>query len=221
MVNGTMFLIVAACVIAALLALVAIVLVCRVSARISYAGKLYIDAYFGFLKFRLYPKEKREKKKSKKSETGKKASKKSNNNANKTNENEQQAEKNTASKGVNISDTANFIADIIKKVLQFLGKRARIEVDSLELIVSKKEAADTAVQFGLACGAVSTAIALCSEFGSYRINHKKVCVIPDFITGKSSVAVDITLSSRVIWILECGVKILYNKLISSERTAKK
>ena len=215
-----MFFVILASIVAVLLVIVTLVLFCRVKIKIFYQNELYIDAYLGFVKFRLVPKEQKEKQKQKKIRTTKKSKVKKQKTPAKTQNETQKSAQNANKKTSEIGDTANFIADIIKKVLQFLGKRARIEVESLELVVSKKEAADTAVQFGLACGAVSTVMALCSEFGSYKINYEKVQVVPDFVTGKSSIAVDISLSSRIIWILECGVKILYNKLISSERTAK-
>ena len=227
-----MFFIVLAWVLFALLMLVLLLLMCRVTLRISYDKDVYIYAYLGFVKIKLHPKKEKCNKQSRLRKKDKKLTSKNlscddteqksavqeqRKKSDKT-QNKQSAQEKKSS---DVADTVNFITDCIKKVLQFFGKRARIEVDRLELVVSKQEAADTAVQFGLACGAVSTVVALCSEFGSYRVNHKKVRVIPDFVTGKSSIAVDISISARIVWILECAVKIFYNKLISSERTAKK
>ena len=83
-----------------------------------------------------------------------------------------------------------------------LGKKAKIEIDELCVVVSKPDAADTAVQFGICNGIVVSLLALADSFGKAKIRHENISVSPDFILGKSTLCINITLSApagSILW----------------------
>lgn len=182
---------------AVLLALVSFVLTSPLSVRIVYKEAFEVFAGLSFIKFKVFPKEKKEKKKKNKVKKAK---------VKKTPETvsqEKQEQKKSATDSVkdahksgkkDIGETLALVFEIIKSVFDIMGKRATIKINELHVIVSKPDAADTAVQFGLCTGIVSNILAFTSNFGKAVINDKNIVVEPDFISGKNSFCTDIILS---------------------------
>lgn len=204
-------------------ALIFLILLPKISVRIIYVGETVVYAGYSFLKFKVYPmKEKKEKKpkKPKKPKKTKKSAVKNKDSA--TQESAPENDTKTVSpdeskktgKKNSLSDTVTFIFDIIKKVGELFGRHGRIDIKKLIITVSKEEACDTAVQFGLMCSALSTGLALCSLFGKSHISDD-VRVVPDFITGKGNIEADIKISVRGIFIISTAFKILINKILKN------
>ena len=95
------------------------------------------------------------------------------------------------------SEILKLVFEIIKSLFDALGKHAAIKIDRLSVVVSKPDAADTAVAFGVCTGIVSNILAFTSNFKKSDIKSENVSVVPDFISGKGSLATDITLSAPV------------------------
>lgn len=193
---------------AVIAALVSLVLVSPLSVRIVYGETLAVFAGLSFIKFKVFPKEKKQNKTSR--EKNKKV-KKTPKNASQ----EMQGQKKSATDSVknahksekkDIGETLKLVFEIIKSVFDVMGKRATIKIDELRVIVSKEEAADTAVQFGLCAGIVSSILAFTSNFGKAVINDERVSVEPDFISGKGSLRTDITLSVQTFSLLAGVIK---------------
>ena len=211
-----------------LCALVFALLLLTVSVRIVYDEKLVLYGCISFFRIKLYPKKEKKKKDKKtkkepirKSEDVIKASGKSYNTASQPATEQKNTKESTAEKKENIpekksvSETASFIFDIIKRAAETLGRHGRIHIRKLVVNVSKPDAADTAVQFGVVCAAHSTALAACSLFGKAKIDEENVRVTPDFITGKSSLSADVQIGVRAIFLVSAAVRILVNKALKN------
>ena len=207
-----------------LICLLFLVLLPKLSVRIIYDTTLKIYAGYSFISIKLYPSKEKKKKQSKKQSL-----KKSNNKKTPTQSSGTPSTGKTKSsvsslsqpgEKASVSETVSFIVDIIKKVGSLFGRHGEIHINKLHVTVSKEEACDTAVHFGLTCSAVSGLLALCSLFGKEKINHKEIQVVPDFITGKSNLSCDIKLYVRGIFVVTTALKILINKLTASEKNTK-
>ena len=179
-------------------ALVVFVLFSPLSVRICYDEELSVVVGFSFIKYKVVPKEKKSRKKT---TSVKKAAKEKSapTPVEKTPDKEENVnsvpQKKKAKK--DISETLNLVFEIIKSLFEALGKHAAIKVDRLIVVVSKPDAADTAVDFGICTGIVSNILAFTSNFKKSVIKGENVSVEPDFISGKGSLATDITLSAPV------------------------
>ncbi len=168
--------------------------------RIKYEDKLTVTAGLSFIRFKLYPGDKKkEKPKRRRGERTK--SKASNTSAGIQPTQAEKTEKDEPKKKSSVLDTINLVFDLLKSFTNMLGKSAKIEVEKLICTVSRPEAAETAIQFGLCSGVVSTILAFCGEFGKCRINGKSVGTNIDFLSGKSSLEADIILSARTFSVL--------------------
>ena len=189
-------------VLSVILLLLLFVLFSPLSVRIKYSEGIEVYAGISFIKTRLVPgKEKKHKpgkpKTEKRVKKVKEEKKKSEAEKEKSTEEAPVQEKKKGS----LKDTLTLVFDIAKSVLQMMGKKAKIKIDGLNVVVSKPDAADTAIQFGVCNGLVSTFLAFTSNFGKSEINSENISVVPDFVTGKSRIDADITLSARTVSIL--------------------
>ena len=189
-------------ILAVILVLFVFLLFSPLSVRVKYNGGVEVYAGISFIKIRLVPgkEKKHKKKKGKKAKEPDKVSKENKEKQvtqdKKPDETSEQDEK----KG-SLKDTLSLVFDIVKSVLEMMGKKAKIRVDGLNVVVSKPDAADTAIQFGICNGLVSTFLAFTSNFGKSEINGENISVVPDFVSGKSRFDADITLSARTVSIL--------------------
>lgn len=76
----------------------------------------------------------------------------------------------------------------------------------LDLTVGGEDAAQTAVNYGMACGLVSTA--LTGLLSSAKCKERNVNVLPDFQNGTGGVRFRIRLKIRLIFILSAGISAL-------------
>ena len=105
-----------------------------------------------------------------------------------------------------VKDTLALFIELLKQLFDIVGEDAKIKINKLSVTVSKPDAADTAVLYGVCGGMVSTVLAVASNFSKCKINEKNVGVTADFIGGKNSIDIDITLSARVIVVYSCLLK---------------
>lgn len=179
-------------------AMLAAVLLSPLSVRIRYGQTLEVYAGLSFVKFKVFPK--KEKKKKEKIKTKKTPSAKAVPKTPKTrlaDDNTKTAYEKTDGQKANkkeLSDTLKLVFEIIKSVFDVMGKRASIRIDELYAVISKPDAADTAVAFGLCGGILSNILAFTSNFRKAVINDKNIGIEPDFVTGKSRFSADITIS---------------------------
>ena len=235
-------------VILCLAALVGIVLILPLSLRVMYRGTTTVFAYIGPVRFKVYPSEDKSETQKRK-QKGKKHQKTSvkddrENVQQKTkeqtpNRTESQSESKCENKAENVSRRAQssashksvdksdigeilgFVKDIVEKIAELFSKHAKIRIDALKVVVSKDDAADTAIQFGLCSGIVSSILAFTSYFGKAVIKDKNVRVEPDFISGKNSVETDITLSVRTCFVLSTLIKIFFEDLTEKNKSTIK
>lgn len=179
-------------------AMLAAVLLSPLSVRIRYGQTLEVYAGLSFVKFKVFPKKEKKKKekiKAKKTSSAKAVSKTSETKG--SDDSTKPADEKTDGQKENkkeLSDTLKLVFEIIKSVFDVMGKRASIRIDELHAVISKPDAADTAVAFGLCGGILSNILAFTSNFRKAVINDKNIGIEPDFVTGKSRFSTDITIS---------------------------
>lgn len=214
------------CVLLGLLALVFALLCLKLSVRIVYKNNLTVYGGISFVRIKLFPrKEKKIKNKHKKNtnKTEKQpddtpshaAPSEKDVQSSRESKTEKDSEKPQDGKKKSITETVTFIFDIVKQLGTAFGRHGSINVNAFIVTVSKEDACDTAVSFGLMCSAMSAGLALCSLFGKSSINHDKVMTIPDFVSGKSSLEADIKIGIRGIFLLIAATKVLMNKYVKN------
>ena len=190
-------------ILAAILLLLLFVLFSPLWVRVKYSERLEVYAGLSFIKIKLVPGKEKKEKKIKKKKAAKKEAKE--NKEKEKNENPQESKTEEApdseKKKGSVKDTLTLVLDIAKSVLEMMGKKAKIRVNRLSVSVSKPDAADTAIQFGICNGLVSTFLAFTSNFGKSEIKGENISVVPDFVSGKSTIEADITLSAKTVSIL--------------------
>lgn len=224
------FLLITLAVLLSLSLIILFMLFSPLSVRIVSKDSLSVYAGLSFIRIKLHPKKQKKQSRKKKPSAVKDQTAKQS-------EKEKKAEKSDRkepygkhlsesafSKGKSekssVSDTLDFINEILANAAELIGKKASITLRSLVVTVSRPEAADTAVQFGICCGIVSSILALTDIFYKAKISSENVRVVPDFVTGKSSVMADITISASVLSILICILKAYLYKT-SSRKDGRK
>lgn len=96
-----------------------------------------------------------------------------------------------------ISETLDFVKNIISEASPHLSKCAEIRINRLRLTAATKEAADTAILFGNFNTAVSSLILVCEKFEALYINADCVGVYSDFCSDKPTLDANIELILNV------------------------
>lgn len=205
----------------AIVALIAVVILlvyyAPISLRVQYKDMLKWCERIYFVKIREYPEKKKRKKKRKKKKAAANVSSDTSvsgqtklkspplpdGNLDGNDDDEDELEFESAE---SVKDTLALFLELLKQLFDIIGEDAKIKIDKLSVTVSKPDAADTAVLYGVCGGMVSTVLAVASNFSKCKINEKNVGVTADFIGGKNSVDIDITLSARVIVVYSCLLK---------------
>lgn len=152
---------------------------------------LVLSALLGFVKIKLYPKEKKEKKASQKKKTDKTPNEKSG-----TKQTQQK-------KGGKLSD----LMPLIKRLVDFLGSlRRKLRVNKLELLVvmAGDDPCDLAINYGRAWTAVGNIMPLLER--AFIIKRRNVQVDCDFLADTPRVIACVEVTITVGRILGLGVK---------------
>ena len=182
--------------------------------RVVYREELKVCAGIGPVYKKLVPSEPEKNKKSDKNKPKKKkASSNKQDSDTKPTEPKSSAENADGKDGEkkSVSEVLGTVKKIADQVFELFHKKAKIRIDALNVVVSKEEAADTAIQFGLCSGIVSAILALASGFGKAVIKDENVSIQPDFISGKSRIETDVTLSVRTCHAVILLLKMLVKK----------
>ncbi len=126
-------------------------------------------------------------------------------------------------KGKSLSENLTLLKNILTETSALFSKHAHIRIRKLSVIVSCPDAADTAVLFGIANGAVSSVVGIAENFCIFDIKKDAVGVYQDYISGKSRFLVDISFSMRVfrmLWCLTPTLKALLNNKTKSSSKEK-
>ncbi len=202
--------------------LVLLLLVSPLWLRIKYAEGITVYAGVGPVRTKLYPSKEKNKKKSEQKKKKKKKKKKSAKPPAQPSAADTQKKQTTKSVShkeaddeISAKEVLDFVLDILERVVDLFHKKAKIKIDALRVVVSKPDAADTAIQFGLCSGLVSSILAFTSNFGKSMIKDKNVSIVPDFITGKSRVETDVTLSVKACHAATMLLKMFYEKTLKN------
>ncbi len=208
--------------IAVLLFVALVVLVLLVSPlwlRIKYTEGITVYAGIGPVRTKLYPSKEKDKKKTAQKKKKKKKSTKPPAQPLSDDTQRKQTTKSVSHKEaddeISAKEVLDFVLDILERVVDLFHEKAKIKIDALRVVVSKPDAADTAIQFGLCSGLVSSILAFTSNFGKSVIKDKNVSVVPDFIAGKSRVETDVTLSVKVCHAAIMLIKMFYEKTLKN------
>lgn len=201
--------------------IIAAILCLRVSVRIGVGEGFSLVAGVGFIKLKIFPaKEKklrlrdfeigrfRKSEEKAKEKAAKKAAKK----AKKLGGGEKKASHAT-DKPEGKSEKRDIPA-LIKKLtrvagvfLKRFGKHLRIDLRKLNFIIATGDAAETAIIYGAAVGAVQNLYALLVSSGTLRTTKKsEFNVVPDFLSEKSRVEVDLRFSFMIWQIFDMAIR---------------
>lgn len=109
-----------------------------------------------------------------------------------------QKEKNSLNQ--TISYYIDFIKEVIFKAIKKFGKYLKIEIKSIKISVSDEDPAKTAISFGIIVQAVSYIKELIDNFMNVKYigkNDHYICVIPDYISGKTTADIDLSLKIKI------------------------
>lgn len=207
--------------------IVAVLLILPISLRVKYCDGVVVFAGVGPVRIKLYPSDKKKKKSKKKDKkksvpnSGKTAKATAESVGQKTSSAPAKTSTKEQDDGISVGEVLELVKDIVEHVAELFKKRATIKINVLKVVVSKPDAADTAIQFGICSGIVSSILAFTSYFGKSVIKDKNVRVEPDFITGKSRIETDITLSVRVCFVLSMLLKMLLKDDTANNKSTKK
>lgn len=196
-------------------------LLLKVRFRIKAESEVTLTLEALFLKFRLFPKKEARpdpRKFSKRAlekkiaKERKKALKKQKKKSAKSTKKQKQEESPKESRG-SLTEKIDLVLFLVKKLFSALGKRLRIDVKRLNIIVATGDAAETAVLYG----AVSASAAALTEFlvtkAKTTLPHaERGGVFADFVGEKSRVDIEIVLSMRVYQAFGLVFSIAYNYL---------
>lgn len=189
--------------------------------RIKAESEVTLTLEVLFLKFRLFPKKEArpdprkfskralEKKIAKERKKALKKQKK----ASAKNTKKQKQEESPKESNGSLTEKIELVLFLVKKLFSALGKRLRIDVKRLNIIVATGDAAETAVLYG----AVSASAAALTEFLVTKTkttlpNAERGGVFADFVGEKSRVDIEIVLSMRVYQAFGLVFSVAYNYL---------
>ena len=175
----------------------AVLQVCPVSAEVSYEEDFSLRIGYLFVRYRVYPRPERKGKKRKpekapKPEKGKYASR--------------------VAGLLHREGLAGFLGLLEKVSRVALGSAKKlmshtvVDLLVLDLSVGGEDAAQTALNYGRACGVVSTALGALSSAAKCR--RRSVRVAPDFQSGKSSVRFRVRIKIRLFFLISAALAAL-------------
>ncbi len=182
-----------------IVALILLLLLIPVHLRASFVGSLRADVSYAFLKFKLYPKEKREKKEEQKKQEDKPAEKKEEQKEEKKEENI--LKKFYRNQGVDgVIQLVRDAAYSVRRLLHTLLIRHLIIHDLyLRIDVAGRHAAECAEKYGGVCGLVYPPVSyICSVC---HVRKYDVSVSPDYLATFSSAEFYVNLSIRPLALL--------------------
>ena len=185
------------CIFALFVLLIVLLLFSRLSLRVKYDGELYVYGGLGFLRTKIYP-EKEVKKVKKRKKIQQDIAKMNSRRKKEGIDTVLPSAKELDEIKKSVKETLSMLLEVIVLIGEVLGKSGKIKISRLNVVVSKPDAEQTAVQFGICCGIVSNILSACSVFGESVIKDNNVSVVPDFCGKETSAVVDVTVSFRVI-----------------------
>jgi hypothetical protein len=165
----------------------ALLLSVRVTLNIVYRDKLSIYLRVLFIKVQLYP-TKEKKFNAKKYE---KKLKKKENKSNPVIRDNSQEEKPPAT----ITDNIKLVTEILSVFFKALPRHLHVKLAKLHIKVATGDAAQTAILYGAVSGAVACLIELLDSITNLsHLKTKSISIVPDYLSDKSDVDVNISLS---------------------------
>ncbi len=166
---------------------IAMVLSLRVTLNIVYRDKLSIYLRVLFIKVQLYP-TKEKKFNAKKHE---KRLKKKKNKSNPVIRDNSQEEKPPAT----ITDNIKLVTEILSVFFKALPRHLHVKLAKLHIKVATGDAAQTAILFGAVSGAVACLVELLDSITNLsRLKTKSISIVPDYLSDKSDVDINLSLS---------------------------
>lgn len=232
-------------VLAVLFLLILLILLCPVQIAVTYDGKFRLKVGAAGIRIRIFPsdrelledptlsprkKQKIQKKLLKKAARAeKKAEKKSSKKVQKAlADKHKKKEKKKASDGTKKKEgpkakgllrDIRFLARAAKILLLKFGRRLRVKLKRLEIVVASPDAAKTAYLFGGVSQAVAYLLQSLDAYSRLSFRNERVSVKADFLKEKLSVDIDILFSIRVGSLLSLALSALW--LFVKEGFAKK
>lgn len=187
----------------------AILLFSPIRLSLSFDGSLSLDARYLFLRFPLYPKEKKirlsdyTKRKIKKRQ--KKAMQKRRI-AEQKEANKQKKKKRTLTQNLRL---LRLLLALLKEIYKDILDAVRIKIRAFRVSVATDDAAKTALLYGTAAQGTAYLLAILQDFTRTEIKHKNVAVTADFLGNQSTIDVHLIFFATPFRLCVLGVKTFY------------
>lgn len=196
---------------------------------LSYSENFRISLRILFLRFSLYPKEKKvrirdyspaalRRRKEKARQKALKKQKKANAAAAKAKKQTDKKQKRSFS---DIVYYLRVILFILKRTKKSLLALFTVRIDRLEATIATPDAAKTAILYGQVAGLFSLIREAARRFVRWRENTAHMMIQPDFLAEKSNVSVRITFSTNLFRVVRLGVCAAFSFLLSKSKVKRK
>ncbi len=170
-------------------ALISLVLVTRATINIVYEDQLKIYLKVLFLKFRLYPEKKR---KFRAKSYDKKLKKIANHKDVRLIDSSKVQDKS------NIVDNIKTIYEILKVIFKSFSQYLHVTLAKIYIKIATPDAAQTAILYGAASASLACIVELLDSYTKlHKIKERSVYIEPDFLSEKSDIRINISLSLSV------------------------
>ena len=203
--------IIALYIITIILALAILILSLRASINIVLDNELFVYLRILFIKIRLFPSKK-------KKFDPKKHERKQNKKANKPKVVLKELNANSDQE-LGVLDKINSFKDMISVIFKAFGKYLHVKLAKIHITVATGDAAQTAILYGAVSGAVACIIEIIDNITNLKkIKSSSVLIAPDFVSQKSEVKINITLSLSVYGALVTLAKSLWRYVILKNKS---
>lgn len=102
------------------------------------------------------------------------------------------------------------VAETVKAFFTVFSGHLRVKLAKIHITVATSDAAKTAILYGVVSGAAACLVDLLDEITNLsRIKKSSIIIEPDFVSEKSNISINITLSISVFGALRTLVKTLF------------
>lgn len=102
------------------------------------------------------------------------------------------------------------VAETVKAFFTVFSGHLRVKLARIHITVATSDAAKTAILYGVVSGAAACLVDLLDEITNLsRIQKSSILIEPDFVSEKSNISINITLSISVFGALRTLVKTLF------------
>lgn len=208
-------------IILAILSLIAVFLLLRVTLTVKYDGEAALVLRVLFVKKRLYPKKKKRYKKSMSAKKAQKIKEKLRKKKEKKLEKKRQKAESKKQDGkkaspTDILNTIQTVCIIVSQLIEKFSKYLKIKIAKIHITVATGDAAQTAIAYGAITQGINVLFPLLEDVKNFSMpKNQDIKISHDFLSEDSEMDLCLVFSLRVWQILLTAISVLYKLTIHS------